>query len=313
MRILISKLSPAAVLVLAGWAVSVSAWGENQKPAPEAGVSASSGTEPSPEKAKETEPSKKETPPGSPAPEEEMEAEAETDDHSAAASAEEKPAASSDSESDEDENNHDNDGAAAFLPSREQAARAKLNALLPPGSTHRGVYYPSFRPVQPDSDAVNPLTGAPLGVDAPMDSLFKSDAVTRLDDNHVQFDRANWVQFERTPAADGTPVPSMRLEMERGVYDLKNQILMSNQPVRIENQRMAITGDSMLHDRISGLTELTGRVRIVFFAEEPDQESSKTASTPEPEPVKETAPAVSPPSLPKSASKKSAAAPASRR
>ena len=62
----------------------------------------------------------------------------------------------------------------------------------------------------------------------------------------------------------------MTLEIERGVYDLKNEILMTNQPVKIENQQFLITGDTMLHDRASGLTRLTGRVKMTFYNEESD-------------------------------------------
>lgn len=173
------------------------------------------------------------------------------------------------------------DAAPPFTPSREEANRNKLNALLPTGSTHRGVYYPSFRAVLPDPEVNDPLTGGPLGVDAPLDSLFKSDTVTRLDDDHVQFDNAHWVQFDQTPAADGSPKPTMKLDIERGVYDLKTQILMTNQPVRIENQQLIIVGDSMLHDRVSGLTRLTGRVRMTVFQEEP----SPAAAPGKPEPT----------------------------
>jgi hypothetical protein len=94
--------------------------------------------------------------------------------------------------------------------------------------------------------------------------------VTRLDEDHVQFDRAKWVQYEAKPEGNATLTPSMTLEIERGVYDLKSQILMTNQPVRIENQQLVITGDTMLHDRASGLTRLTGRVKMIFYNEEPE-------------------------------------------
>lgn len=163
-------------------------------------------------------------------------------------------------------------GDSPFLPDAQDVTRSKLDSFLPPGSSHRGVYFPSYRMVEPNPDITDPITGGPAGVNAPMDSLFKSEIVTRLDNDHVQFDRADWVQYEQEPAADGSPQPSMSLRMESGIYDLKNQVLMTNQPVHIETRQFTIEGDTMLHDRISGLTRFTGevsRVRMTFYQDEP--------------------------------------------
>lgn len=149
-------------------------------------------------------------------------------------------------------------------------SRARIDLMVPPGRSHRGVHYPMYRPVAPDRPATDPTPGRVPGVPAPLESLFESDIVTRLDHDHVQFDRARWVQYREQPALDGTAKPSMTLEIERGVYDLKNEILMTTQPVKIENDQFLITGDTMLHDRASGLTRLTGRVKMTFYNEEPE-------------------------------------------
>jgi hypothetical protein len=149
-------------------------------------------------------------------------------------------------------------------------SRARIDLMVPPGRSHRGVHYPMYRPVAPDRSATDPSPGWVPGVTAPLESLFESDIVTRLDNDHVQFDRARWVQYQEQPAPDGTAKPSMTLEIERGVYDLKNEILMTNQPVKIENDQFLITGDTMLHDRASGLTRLTGRVKMTFYNEAPE-------------------------------------------
>lgn len=172
-------------------------------------------------------------------------------------------------------------GDSPFLPGAQDATRSKFDSFLPPGSSHRGIYFPSYRVVETNPDVTDPITGAPVGVNAPMDSLFKSEIVTRLDNDHVQFDRADWVQFGKEPAADGSPQPSMSLRIESGVYDLKNQVLMTNQPVHIETRQFTIEGDTMLHDRVSGLTRFTGevsRVRMVFYQDEPAPEAAKATT-----------------------------------
>jgi hypothetical protein len=149
-------------------------------------------------------------------------------------------------------------------------SRARLDLMVPTGRSHRGVHYPMYRPVETDRSVIDPVLGGVAGVTAPLASLFESDQVTRLDDDHVQFDRAKWIQFDEKAAPDGKAKPTMSLEIERGVYDLKNEILMTNQPVKIENDQFLITGDTMLHDRASGLTRLTGRVKMTFYNEEPE-------------------------------------------
>jgi len=162
--------------------------------------------------------------------------------------------------------------------------------LMPAGRSHRGVHYPMYRKILPDSPAAAPDVpvptaadpGASTGQTAPLESLFESDIVTRLDDDHVQFDRAKWIQYEAKPPGDPTLSPAMTLEIERGVYDLKSEILMTNQPVRIENRQFLITGDTMLHDRASGLTRLTGRVKMTFYNEEPEPAKAKIPAQPEP-------------------------------
>ncbi|MDB6132752.1 MAG: hypothetical protein JWM59_995 [Verrucomicrobiales bacterium] len=169
---------------------------------------------------------------------------------------------------DPDKEEKEQGGNSSFHNSKEASSRAKLDALLPPGSTHRGVYYPSFRPVQPDSEQPDSAAGALPGMEETLASVFRGESVTRLDNDHVEVTQANWVQYDETLRPDGTPRPSMTLDLEHGVYNLKTQILISNQPVRIGNPGMVMLGDTMLHDRVSGLTTLEGRVRVVFFEEE---------------------------------------------
>ncbi len=177
-------------------------------------------------------------------------------------------------------------------------SRSRLDMMVPTGRSHRGVHYPMYRPVETDRTVLDPLLGGVAGVKAPMDSLFESDIVTRLDDDHVQFDRAKWVQFDDKPAADGVARPTMSLEIQRGVYDLKNEILMTNQPVRIENPQMVIEGDTMLHDRASGLTRLTGRVKMTFYNEEEPEPAAAPAVAPAPGKSSAAAPSPQKPSQP---------------
>lgn len=176
-------------------------------------------------------------------------------------------------------------GAAASGRGMDMMSRSRLDMMVPVGRSHRGVHYPMYRPITTDRNVIDPIQGGIAGVTAPMDSLFESDLVTRLDSDHVQFDRAKWVQYDDKPAADGQGKPTMTLEIERGVYDLKNEILMTNQPVRIETPQLLIEGDTMLHDRASRLTRLTGRVKMTFYNEEPVPAASPAPASPDSAPA----------------------------
>lgn len=170
-------------------------------------------------------------------------------------------------------------------------SRTRLDMMVPAGRSHRGVHYPMFRPVETDRAVLDPVQGSIAGVTAPMASLFESDLVTRLDDDHVQFDRAKFIQYDEKPAADGSNRPTMKLEIERGVYDLKNEILMTNQPVRIETPQFVIEGDTMLHDRASQLTRFT-RAKMTFFNEEPAPAPALSTTSPANPPAPAPAPSV---------------------
>ncbi len=198
----------------------------------------------------------------------------------------------------EEEEDEPGNGNPPLLPASEAGgsrgmgmlSRARLDMMIPAGRSHRGVHYPMYRPLDGERAPVTTGPGAITGIKASLDSLFESELVTRLDDDHVQFDHAKWVQYDTKPAADGSSLPKMKLEIEKGVYDLKNDILMTNQPVRIENQQFVIEGDAMLHDRASGLTRLTGRVKMTFFNEEPEPAPASPPASPS-----SPAPGVSPP------------------
>ena len=158
-------------------------------------------------------------------------------------------------------------------------SRARLDMMLPNGRSHRGVHYPAYRKTEgkrPGETTVPEGTG---GTTAQLESLLESDVVTRLDDDHIQFDRAKWVQFDEKPAADGAAPPSMTLEIERGVYDLKHEILMTNQPVKIENKQFIIEAGSMVHDRATGLTRFT-RAKMSFF-QDPEPADENPSGTPD--------------------------------
>jgi Lipopolysaccharide-assembly, LptC-related len=163
-------------------------------------------------------------------------------------------------------------------PGMGSMSRVQIDMMLPIGRSHRGVHYPTYRPLPAGRVESVPVPGeeSQAGIAAPLDSLFESDIMTRLDEDHVQFDHAKWVQYGETPEAGGKPQPSMILEIERGIYDLKNNILMTNQPVKIENPKFVIEGDAMLHDRASGLTRLTGRVKMSFYSD-PEPEATEPA------------------------------------
>ena len=172
------------------------------------------------------------------------------------------------------------------------ASRARLDSMVPVGRSHRGVHYPSYLKTQNTLAGEEPNPDNTAGVAAQLESLFESDVVTRLDDDHLQFEGAKWVQYEEKPAADGTVPPAMTLEIESGVYDLKHEILRTNQPVRIENNQYIIEADAMLHDRASGLTVFT-RAKISFLENleqaSADEPSITPAALPPDEPAEKTA------------------------
>lgn len=212
------------------------------------------------------------------------------------------PGANADASADDDTDDNTASGPDIIPPPPEDGrgmdmmSRSRMDMMVPPGRSHRGVHYPMYRVIDGERGEIDPNLGTVGSVTAPLESLFESEIVTRLDNDHIQFDRAKWVQFDEAVNPDGTAKPSMSLEIERGVYDMKNDILMTNQPVRIENKQFLIEGDTMLHDRASGLTRLTGRVRMTFFNQDPEPPAEPAApSAPKPAPAVPASPSAASP------------------
>lgn len=142
------------------------------------------------------------------------------------------------------------------------ASRERLDMMLPPGRTHTGVRFPEYLTIAPDPENLDPVTGAPVPVTAPLVSLFETELMTRLSADHVLLEGTKWSQFDEESGGNAL---KLLVELRSGIYNLKSGILVSSQPVRIENETLSIEGNSMLHDRATGLTRLTGDVCLRFF------------------------------------------------
>ena len=187
------------------------------------------------------------------------------------------------------------------------AMKKKLDTFLPVGRTMNDLLLPQYRPLS-DTDVAEREDGTE--VRQPLwEFIFQAESATRLDENHIAFRKARFLAFDEG-AEDPTRATSAAW-LEQGIFDVQNDLLLSDQPVRIDREGMQIEGDRMLHDRKTGLTRLTGRVRMRFYAAEPapspapaegaasETEGVSTPDAAEPAPARETpAPAANPQTTP---------------
>lgn len=165
---------------------------------------------------------------------------------------------------------------AAAAPAEETAAAAssaalkkKLDSFLPVGRTMNDLLLPKYRTLS-DTAVAEKEDGSE--VRQPLwESIFQAESATRLDENHIAFRKARFLAFEED-AEDPTRATSAAW-LEQGIFDVQNNLLLSDQPVRIDREGMQIEGDRMLYDRMSRLTRLTGRVRMRFYAAEPEPQA----------------------------------------
>jgi hypothetical protein len=138
-----------------------------------------------------------------------------------------------------------------------------LFKLVPIGRTHEGVRYPVME----------------NGV---MTSMVTSERMTRLDENNLQFEDAIIDQRGNEP---------LRFYLERAVYSRVSELLLSNQPARIESATYHIESDSLSFDRKNNVARLDGRVRMTIFDLNAGQKKAPTEKSAAAEPAKP-APAV---------------------
>lgn len=163
----------------------------------------------------------------------------------------------------------------SLVPGIDVLRRARMDLLIPAGGSHHGVRYPIFLEAQPDPAVTDPMTGAVLPVDQPLDGIFECEKITRLDSDHLRLEGARWVQFDQR-----TGMATVIVTMEQGIFDLQSEILMSTHPVRIDRAATTIVADSFLHDRRTGMSRFTGRVRMSIYQPSPDAEPSGESTAP---------------------------------
>lgn len=151
-----------------------------------------------------------------------------------------------------------------------------LEALAPPGSEHREVRAPFYREFVP-RDLTGVLELDSVGIPAEVESIFESRRVQRPDDGHLVFENAVFTEYAD---GEGGEEISRRLQLERGVYDLSMDLIMSDRPVVIEERDRRIESGGMLHDHATGLTHFTGGVRMVVYEEVPEGEATASAEPP---------------------------------
>jgi hypothetical protein len=148
-----------------------------------------------------------------------------------------------------------------------------LEALAPPGSEHREVRAPFYREFVP-RDLTGVLELDSVGIPAEVESIFESRRVQRPDDGHLVFENAVFTEYAD---GEGSEEISRRLQLERGVYDLSMDLIVSDRPVVIEERDRRIESGGMLHDHATGLTHFTGGVRMVVYEEVPEGEVTASA------------------------------------
>jgi len=171
------------------------------------------------------------------------------------------------------------DGFAARRASRRVAGmRSRLSileALAPPGSEHRDVRAPFYREFVP-RDLTGVLELDTVGIPAEVESIFESRRVQRPDVGHLVFEHAVFTEYAD---GEGHEQVSRRLQLERGVYDLSMDLIVSDRPVVIEERDRRIESGGMLHDHATGLTHFTGGVRMVVYEEVPEGEATAGAES----------------------------------
>lgn len=180
-----------------------------------------------------------------------------------------------------------------------------LEALAPPGSEHREVRAPFYREFVP-RDLAGILELDTVGIPAEVESIFESRRVQRPDDGHLVFENAVFTEYAD---GEGSEEISRRLQLERGVYDLSMDLIVSDRPVVIEERDRRIESGGMLHDHATGLTHFTGGVRMVVYEEVPEGEATASA---EAAPDAQPGPPATPPAATAGPSARPAAKPSAR-
>ncbi|MDF1825582.1 MAG: LPS export ABC transporter periplasmic protein LptC [Verrucomicrobiales bacterium] len=120
----------------------------------------------------------------------------------------------------------------------QQALPAQLTALFPIGRPFKGVAIPSYDGTR-------------------LKSVMNADSIVRIDDQFL--DLVNLV----IQVYNGAGEPETTISMDEAAYDLTIGLLTSKTPAKIEQPRFTMTGDQMLFDSNTQVSELEGNVRVV--------------------------------------------------
>lgn len=119
-----------------------------------------------------------------------------------------------------------------------QALPAELTKLFPIGREFKGVAIPSYE-------------------DTRLKSVMHADSITRIDEQFL--DLVNLV----IQVYNGAGEPETTISMEKAAYDLTTSILTSKTPSEIKQPRFTMTGDKMIFNSHTQISELDGNVRVV--------------------------------------------------
>jgi hypothetical protein len=126
---------------------------------------------------------------------------------------------------------------ATGLPKPKASSLDALFRLVPIGRTHEGVRYPVME-------------------NGSLTSNVTSERMTRLDENSLRFEKA---------VIDQKGTDPLTFHLESAVYNRSSDLLLSNQPARIDSKTYQIEGDSLSYDRKSSVARMDGRVRMIIF------------------------------------------------
>lgn len=120
----------------------------------------------------------------------------------------------------------------------QQALPSQLTSLFPIGRPFLGVAIPSYDGTK-------------------LKSVMNADSIIRVDDQFL--DLVNLVIH----VYNGAGEPETTISMDEAVYDLTIGLLTSKTPAKIEQPRFTMTGDEMIFDSNTQVSELEGNVRVV--------------------------------------------------
>ena len=101
--------------------------------------------------------------------------------------------------------------------------------------------------VLPDFDLLGRLRGK-----------LQAGVTRRLDDEHIEFKGVKFVTF-----LPETQTPDMEIIMTSSVFNLKTQVLSSNERTSVKRTDFEISGDNMKFEMISRQGTLSGNVKMI--------------------------------------------------